>query len=299
MNKKILSFLVCLILLLVVFPAPVLADIGPKPSVVVNFDGVEGRNYYVTLLSRDPSTGPYSVLEPGRDEDYHEGYPDYSVYRKFVEYQDTDGYYFLQYFDDCSETHQFTWGYYPPADFKILIYFADTDSFAVSAEPYERYAFDSYFNVQMEGSDIFSVVAPDGVASFRATKSYDYKGQIFSLVARVVLTIVVELLIALLFAFRKKRQILFIICVNVVTQVALNVALNAITYRQGPLVPVATYIVLELCVFAVEAVLYAVCLQKFSGEPVPKGKAVAYALVANAVSFVMGLGLAHIVPGIF
>ena len=48
--------------------------------------------------------------------------------------KDEDGYYFLQFFEDCTETSKFTWGYYPPTKFKILIYFPEHDSFVVSNE---------------------------------------------------------------------------------------------------------------------------------------------------------------------
>lgn len=36
------------------------ADMGPKPSVNLSFSNVQDSVYYVTLLSRQKSTGPYS-----------------------------------------------------------------------------------------------------------------------------------------------------------------------------------------------------------------------------------------------
>ena len=298
-KKQLISFLVCIVLLVVVFPITASADMGPKPSVVIDFEGISEQTYYVTLLSSVNSTGPYSAPSDGKYSHYKESDEDYPIFLKFLEYQDEDGYYFLQYFQNCSETHQFSWTYYPPSDFKILIYFADSDCFAISAGTYERYAFDSYFSVSLTDSEIFSVIAQDETLFFNAPKSYDYSGEIISLAVRIVLTIAVELLIALLFAFRKKKQFQFIVAVNLVTQIALNVALNLIDYNYGQMMFVFAYILLELFVFIIEAVLYTVFLRKYSDAPVPKWKTITYALIANTTSFVVGLGLATIIPGIF
>ena len=103
-----------------------------------------------TLLSSKKSTGPHSALnEDGTYARYAEGDEDYEIFLRFVEYHDTDGYYFLQFFQDCSGSHQFRWTYYPPKMFKILLYFPELDHFIVSHEVYERYAFDSYFTAHV------------------------------------------------------------------------------------------------------------------------------------------------------
>lgn len=132
MKKRLLPFIGMLILLLH-FSLPVAADIGPKPSVVVDFEGLEGNHYYVTLLSETSSTGPYSALGSSSVL-YPNGDPDYPIFAKFAQYEDDDGYYFLQYFENCTETQRFSWSYYPPQRFKILLYFPDVDRFAVSSE---------------------------------------------------------------------------------------------------------------------------------------------------------------------
>ena len=299
MKKKLIPLLVCIVLLLAVFPSSASADVGPKPSVVIDFEGILEQTYYVTLLSSVPSTGPYSAPSDEDFGNYNQGNKDYPIFMKFLEYQDEDGYYFLQYFQNCSDTDRFTWAYYPPSNFKILIYFPDSDYFAISAEAYDSYAFDSYFSVSLTDSEISSVIAKDETLSFSAIKSYDYLSEILSLIARIVLTITIELLIALLFAFRNKKQFLFIVVVNLVTQIALNVALNLINYNYGPLLFVFAYILFELLVLIIEAVLFTVFLRKYSDSPVPIWKTITYAFIANAVSFVVGLGLTTIISYIF
>ncbi|NLW18017.1 MAG: hypothetical protein GX033_10355 [Firmicutes bacterium] len=280
--------LLTILAIIVVLPSQARADMGPKPSIVINFEGLEGKTYYVTLLSSVKSTGPHNALID--DESYaryHEGDDDYEVFLKFVEYQDTDGYYFLQFFQDCTESHQFRWTYYPPKEFKILLYFPDTDHFIVSDQVYERYAFDSYFSAEISDTDI------------SVSKSYDYTTEVLSLLIRIALTIIAELAIALLFGFRERRVFRFILQVNVLTQVALNLALNIINYYSGALVFIFFYVLLEIVVVIVEAIIYTLYMRKKSTTHIPAWKPGLYALVANVASFALGRRLAVWIPGIF
>lgn len=284
-------------LLVIIVPTGASADIGPKPSVVIDFEGLSGEQYYVTLMSSVKSTGPYSVLDESQDylRRSSPGDKGYDIYLKFVEYTDKDGYYFLQFFQNCSDNHQFSWGYYPPQNFKILLYFPESGSFSVSPV-YERYAFDSYYTVDatglVNGGEITAQV-------ITAKKSYDFTNEIISLLVRIVLTIALELLIAFLFVFRSKRQLLFIIFVNAATQIALNVALNLINYKLGAMAFAIFYVLLELLVFVIETVLFSTLLGKFSDSRVSKRRAVTYAFVANLASFAAGFGLAYVIPGVF
>lgn len=286
--KRIVFVLLCVLTLTILFPLTASADMGPKPSVVINFSGLDGKAYYGTLLSSVKSTGPYSALNSnGVSTRYEEGDKDYEIFLKFAGYHDTDGYYFMQFFEDCTQTHQFSWTYYPPKEFKILLYFPETDSFIISDTSYERYAFDSYFTAEVSG------------ISFSVEKSYDYVYEAISLIARIVLTIVAELGIALLFGFRERKQFRFITLINVITQIALNLTLNIINYHSGELAFVMAFLLLEVMVFIVEAILYTWYLKRYSQEKVTSWKPGVYALVANIVSFALGLGLAHWIPGIF
>ena len=298
MKRRLITFLACVVLLAAVLPVTASADVGPKPSVVIDFSGLSGRTYYVTLLSSTSTTGPFSAPSIEKSRLYDEEHADYPIYLKFLEYRDEDGYYFLQYFENCSETHQFRWTYYPPSNFKILIYFPDGDFYAVSAETYDRYAFHSYFSVTLAEPDLSKPARGDAI-TFSAVKSYDYGGEIAPFAARAALTIAVELLIALLFAFRQKKQLILIAAVNLVTQAGLNAALFYADYKYGGLAFALAFCLLELLVFIVEAVLYALFLQKISRAPVPKWKAVVYALAANAASVLLGLGLSRIIPSFF
>ena len=290
MKRRITALFFCLIMI-VAMPMTAFADIGPKPSVRIEFTGIEGETYYGTLLSEDYSTGPESAWDgiPG-----HERCPEdeegREIWETFVGYEDSDGFYFLQTWWDCSENNKLNWTYYPPTPFKILLYFPETDSFYVSPI-YERYAFDSYFSVDLSEFEQSEAIS--------AEKSYDHTWELISLAARIVLTIILELAIALLFGYRQKKQFAFIAVVNIITQIGLNVLLNIINYNQGQWSFTFFYVLLEMAIIAVEAVLFAALMQKFSDAPQKKGKAIGYAFAANIASFALGLWIAHLIPGIF
>ncbi len=287
-GTKTSVMLLGILTLLIVFPLMARADVGPKPSIVIDFIGLEGKTYYVTLLSSARSTGPHAVLnEDGTYARYVEGDENYEVFLRFVEYHNADGYNFLQFFQDCTESHQFNWTYYPPKMFKILLYFPETDHFTVSDDVYERYAFDSYFTAEVSNTGL------------SVERSYNYTAEALSLAIRIAVTILVELAIALLFGFRERKLFRFIAFVNVITQVALNLALNIINYRSGALAFVFFYILLEIAVVIVEAIVYTLYLRKDGFQLIPRWKPSVYALVANAASFAVGLRLAFWLPGIF
>lgn len=279
-----------MIVVFTLLPVSARADTGPKPSVRIAFEGLGGELCYGTLLSEDSSTGPASAWDGNESHiaDWPEDF-DYEIWKAFVDYEDADGYYFLQEYWQVNETKQLNWIYYPPTPFKILLYFPESGAFLVSGI-YERYAFDSYFTVNMDDFD---------GGTLTAEQSYEYSWEIISLLARIVITIALELAVALLFGYRRKKQIITIAVVNVFTQTILNVLLNIINYKQGPMVFVFYYFVFELFVFVLEGLLYRILLYRFSADRDKKGHPYGYAFVANLFSFAAGFAIAKWIPGIF
>ncbi|MBQ8504509.1 MAG: hypothetical protein IJ491_09590 [Clostridia bacterium] len=285
------------------------ADTGPKPSVNITFHNMGSEKCYATLLSDSDSSGParawngkeapdYYVwegdgVEYNEDDSLHK-----DIWQKMADYTDSDGYYFLQRIWRVDETKELKWTYYPPDTFKLLLYYPKTDTF-VSSGIYESYAFDSYFTVNMEGITIAEVNHPQEnstplCGTVTAEESYDYKWEAISLLARILITILLETGIALLFSYKTKKELTIIGIVNIVTQIILNVALNIINYQDGYMAFTAYYIFLEIVVFALEAAIY--CARLKSKK---KSRNILYALTSNAISFGVGLWLAHIIPGIF
>ena len=289
-KKRLMSMLLCMVLVLAVCPVPAHADTGPKPSVQVTFENMDDRLCYGTLLSQTESTGPAFVWDGDEEHINLWGDQDLEIWRAFVDYEDGDGFYFLQWFWRCDETKELTWSYYPPQTFKILLYYPETGEFLVSGIC-ERYAFDSYFTL-----DVGQMSAePLPVAK----RSYDYTREIAGLIVRVILTVLVELGVAWLFGFRKKELLLLIVAANVVTQVAFNVALNVIYNAQGPWAAVFYYVVLEPVIFVIEAVVYCLLFNRFSEMKHSRTKIILYALAANICSFVIGFLAAKVIPFAF
>lgn len=304
---KILTMFLCTVMVIMILPITANADTGPKPSVRITFENLGDELCYGTLLSSRESTGPSSAWDGNEEDARHNENPNYSyqtfgydIWKAFVDYAENDDFYFLQEAWQINETKELAWTYYPPNEFKILLYFPETREFSVSGV-YERYAFDSYFTVNMDGVKL-SVDYNEELSSderINAFKSYNYTVEIVSLVARIIITIIIEMAIALLFGFRKKKQLLLLIGVNTATQIILNVLLNVINYNLGELAFVVFYILIEIAVFVIEAILYCTIMKKISEQPKKNWFYMLYALIANAASFGAGFVVAQMLPGIF
>ena len=285
------ALLVGVLFLTALLTLPAHADSGPKPSVRVTFENMGSEVCYGTLLSEKPSTGPFSAWNGNADElyTYLDDLPD-DVWLAFTYYEDADGFYFLQNAVwQVDKSKELLWSYYPPERFKVLLYYPETGRFAVSAVC-ERYAFDSYFTVDIAKTD---------AAVLNVRRSYQWQHEVLSLIARIAVTIAVELLIALLFGFRSKKELLLILLVNVVTQIVLNVLLNVINFNAGLFGFIIGYVLLEFAIIVLEAVIYSTRLRKLSDKARPVWLYALYALAANVASFAAGMAIAYVVPGIF
>lgn len=292
-------FLLACALVLLFLPVKARADMGPKPSVDIQFTGIEGVTYYGTLLSKEAEGGagfraqgdtPWEVWTQGLEQE------DRERLELFTAYQDPDGFSLFDWSFVCSEDNRLEWHYWAPETFKLLLYFPEEDLFCVSPI-YEQYAYASYYTVDL--SDYQS-------GTVTLEKSYDYTWELISLAARIVLTIAVELGMAVLFFGKEdKRAFRFLAVVNIATQLFLNVALNVIHYYGGTIYSllwgssIFLLYLLEIVVMIVEGILYTLLLPKFSEKPHSGSEIAGYTVLANVVSFAAGLLLAVKIPGIF
>lgn len=302
-KRKIKQFFIrvlCALFVFMALPMTIHADIGPKASVRIQFKNMPDELCYGTLLSEKESTGPASVWD-GIKEHARKDEETADIWNAFVNYKDPDGYYYLQQHYKVSDTNEIAWTYYPPNRFKILLYYPETGTF-VSSGIYERYAFDTYYTVDMEGIDIHNVEYNEELSTnerIEAYRSYEYRQEMIGLAVRIVLTIVIEMLVALLFGFREKKQLVILAVVNIITQILLNVGLNIINYNSGSMAFTIFYVLLEAVVFIVEAILYCTLLKKASMKKKKNWYYVLYSFIANLVSFIAGMIIANVIPGIF
>ena len=286
MKKHVWRAALCAVVFLFLLGAavPVYADMGPKPSVRIGIEGLDpDEPCWVTLLSEEASTGPSRAYD---GENARVGEAGEDVWRAFVDYEDPDGYYFLQELWPCSEDGQLWWTYYPPEEFKLLLYFPETGEF-VSSGKCSAYAFTSWFDARLSDGEL------------ALSKSYDYSGAIVNFAVRCALTVALECAAAyFLFRLRTPGRLKAVAAVNVITQLALNLVVNIIAYLAGSFMIAFRFFLLECLVFAAEGALYDMFFRR-AGEPVPVKRCWALSLVGNLMSYALGLWLAYAVPGLF
>lgn len=296
--KRRLAAVFAVFALLPMLMNTVSADMGPKPSVNIEITGIS-EPCWGTLLSERQSTGPYTSVKnhPERREEERGRAGEWAsadVWDAFSAYEaaEPDGYYFLNFLDDCADG-QLNWTYYPPQRFKVALWFPKENSMVVTG-PYERYAFDSYYtldltNVRPEQSRV--------ITGLTMERSYEAGKEAAGLIVRVVLTVLIEVAAAWLFHLRSAGQLKLILWMNIATQLLLNGFLNWYSYANGTLFLTALFLLGEVLVLAVEGTVYSRRLPALHQGDAPC-RPWLYALCANALSCAAGLILAHVIPGV-
>lgn len=291
MRRKLGVLLCCLILLLAV-PSVAKADMGPKSSTEITFTGLEGERYYAVLLVKPPVQKDFfspPLLRDSMDTISAENTEESVILQKFAQYPDADGYVALFWVDDCTKTHRIDLSRFSVPEFKILIYFPETDHFVVSDRIYQSYSFNSSFAVHAEQIGL----SPDsqGELDLKIQNTYHYGRMILAFFVQVAITLSIEIGLALAFDLNKKQVIQFIVVVNLVTQVLLNVVLYWLNYKAGFYSMAINYLGLEALVFLLEAVLYAIYFRRLKDVSIAWWKPWVYSLTANMASFLVGIQL--------
>jgi len=263
---------------------PARADTGPHPGTYVEFEGFEGLDYWATLLSETNGTGPGRRIDDPQSIGICPSDPTCPA-QQFLAYEDPDDFYLLEAgVEHTSANGGYAWTYYPPTVFKVLVYLPATDEF-LSSEILHVADFDTFVTFHRDGAVSVSGADPHP----------DYGAVAQGYVARLVLTLVLEIGVALLFGLHRRRTLLVIAAANVITQALLTLTLTV--WGVGSTVTgggsrIALLVAAEFIVFALEAVAYAIIFPRFGAKagrrPVSPGWAVGYAAVANAASLLLG-----------
>lgn len=293
MIRNILRRISMVLILMAALGIYAFADFGPKPSVVVEFENAGDQEYYVTLVAKEDKLGsPYSRVTA---EDQPET-DDIAIWNRLVAYEDPDGMVFAGNVQKLTGDGAYVWGYYPPLEFRVLIYFPDTDSFVESSEILEQYAFDSYY--QMDFNDL-PENWNDAVAAIPVTRKYNLLWQITAFLLRLAVTVAVECLLAVLFGFRGKRQMLLVLAVNCATQLAMNLLI--LDESVGLFVfYVLQYALIEVGVILAEGLVYCLALPKLATPEQNRNiHPIAFAFFGNVASFSLGFLLSNWFPMLF
>ena len=293
MIRNILRRISMVLILMAALGIYAFADFGPKPSVVVEFENAGDQQYYVTLVAKEDKLGsPYSRVTA---EDQPET-DDIAIWNRLVAYEDPDGMVFAGNVQKLTGDGAYIWGYYPPSEFRVLIYFPDTDSFVESSEILEQYAFDSYY--QMDFNDL-TENRNDVVAAIPVTRKYNLLWQITAFLLRLAVTVAVECLLAVLFGFKGKRQMLLVLAVNCATQLAMNLLI--LDESVGLFVfYVLQYALIEVGVILAEGLVYCLALPKLATPEQNRNvHPIAFAFFGNVASFSLGFLLSNWFPMLF
>ena len=284
MKKRMISLILMVLLLLPLVTVTVSADMGPKPGTSITVHPGGGEYAVVTLLAREENNGPHWTIGPddeppsriAKDEMLTE------AWCAFRDYADPDGYHFWGEIYEGSVT----WGYFPPENFKIAVYYPEYGILWVSEDTYERYAFDSDFRLNLPA---VGAGAQSGEVDMVLKKTSNLGSELAGFLFRVLLTLAMELAVARVFGLTEPGQKKLILRVNLLTQVGLNLLLWSWYYFDGPLAAMVRLILAEIVVLVVEGAIY---LRKLRLDE-SRGKILGYTILANLASVTLGFLFLH------
>lgn len=273
MKRIYLVFLIA-IAFLIVTPA-VKADTGPKPRAEYTLFNLEKSDYIVCIIYKGERWGPHANYKK------YENNVDY-INLKSLRLVDEkvvlpDYFYLLDIALNYYDTNKiiFKTGYlYPINNYKLLVYDILNDKAYFSNE-INNYAFNSYYHYD------FSKINGNEFEMESEGIKFVFLNILFFIV-RLIITIGIELLIAIPFKFDKK-SIIIIIIVNAITQVLLNLLLTFGYINQGKNIFLwIYYILIEVAITLIESIIYKrYCKIKLKHHLL----VILYAFLANLVSF--------------
>ena len=284
MKKRMISLLLLVLLLLPLVTVTVSADMGPKPGTSITVHPGGGEYAVVTLLAREESNGPHWTIGPDDEPSSRiaENERLAKAWYAFRDYADPDGYHFWGEIYEGSVT----WGYFPPENFKIAVYYPEYGILWVSEDTYERYAFDSDFRLNLPA---VGAGAQSGEVDMVLKKTSNLGSELAGFLFRVLLTLAMELAVARVFGLTEPGQKKLILRVNLLTQVGLNLLLWSWYYFDGPLAAMVRLILAEIVVLVVEGAIY---LRKLRLDE-SRGKILGYTILANLASVTLGFLFLH------
>ena len=276
MKKKIVLAVLMLVLPLMI--TIVHADMGPKPSLDLTFEGLGEGTYYASIFGGSEKYGPNGPLaqQLGNREEYELYKKRYSnipgeIIDQFYEYTSGDYCFWGVVYPIDRNNNKVSWGYYAPDDFMVVV--ITPEGRLITSEPYQKSVVHGYYKCTLSGD---TVILSD---------NFNYGLERLKVLGRVAATIIIELLIGLIFGYRSKPEVKRIIITNLITQILLNLGVSLGTYIGGVLAAMFFMLILEFIIIFIEGAVYA---NKLSGK---NWLIWIYAIVANVASFFIGTWL--------
>jgi len=251
-------------------------------------------------------------------EEYVQSLPEISQRRisyveKLIERLNKESFTYKFDFDSTSEYSidgkvtmvEYTDGYYPPDKFIAVVYDIDNDILYYS-NPIQRYVFRDQYSADYSAgftkvNDNTYTFEPTLTVIMKESPGMDWAERnelnpviqtvwynVVMFIGRIIITVGVELLIALAFKFTKKSYGIIAIT-NVATQIPLNaIILISMFFGGSYWISYEGLLVGEAAVFIIEPIVYWKTCERSDGT---KKHIVLYALIANIVTLALGIGI--------
>lgn len=299
--KKLLCMIAVLAVMLSLCAVSASANAPLNPDIIITLDKPYDGDYLIAVLSDRNAFYQY-------DEQWYNDYKGeyghealWAAVKKIRSVGDDDGYTYIADIDGFNKANGATDVVYPYDTFKIALYFPDTDTL-VKTDILVRQNYISLYQLTMNGKNITAVQTKQDFENgvFRpavtTVRPYYQEQMLFRFLACLAFNLVVEILIGLLFGYRKWKHILTIAVTNIITLILLTVStilINPPVYDGLLSFPFAFF---EIAVAAVEGTVYAIAFRRFDkSEKYRPWLAVLYAFVANAFTYVVG-SLFYLIP---
>lgn len=185
---------------------------GYYQTAEITIEGIEGT-CYGTLISRKAMSGTWSTkieLDLNAPEEIKDA---------FKNHEDPDGFLYLNYFQDVSEGYLW-WPYYPPEDFKLLLYYPETDTFMTS-DVYSPYCLTSMYKATVKDGNITLV------------RNFDYAEMIKITLIRILVCSALAILVSVLYGRPFTDDIKHIVLSNLIYHVILHGLIAWYSYMNG------------------------------------------------------------------
>ncbi len=273
------------------------------PDIIIKLDQPYDGDYLVIVLSDRNAFYQY-------DDNWYDNYKDeygaeatWAAVKKLKSVSDEDGYDFIADMDGFNKENGSTDVQYPYDTFKIALYFPDTDTL-VKTDILKKESYIEVFKLTLDEQKVAEIQVAEYNKHSNSEGEYHpavttEKPTVTSLIFSplivknfficLVINLVAEILIALIFGYRKWRHIVTIAVTNIVTLILLTVSvwlINPPVYDGLLSFPFAFF---EIAVAAVEGTVYAIAFRRFEyREKYRPWLAVIYAFVANLITYVIG-----------
>lgn len=299
--KKLFAFIFLVMTCTFFFSISVSADMGPKPTSLIEIVGID-EPYYFDLLVYYNRT-----IEVLTDEEISEqiSYDYYaSDYPEILNgYQDDEG--FASYTLYTPEPHhigntspnEFFIGYYmAPSVFKIVIVTESNNVFV--SDTVTRNYFSAHFIYDLSNDSVFQEVGDQTDTYYddigMVTEDFPYFRVIATALLGVFITLIVELSLLYVAKYREKQTYKIALIVNVSTQLILNLCVFFGFALWSAFAGIGILLLGEFIVFVSEMIAYKLLFKEKQWlKPIP------YAILANLASLILGWTILLLISDIF